>query len=44
MMDDSSTARTSPEGEKLDLAEVRRELEKARGPRFWRSLEELAAT
>ncbi len=30
--------------ERLDLAAVREKLAQARGPRFWRSLEELAAT
>jgi molybdopterin-containing oxidoreductase family iron-sulfur binding subunit len=30
--------------ERLDLAEVREKLAQARGPQFWRSLEELAAT
>src|SRR5512142_725526 len=30
--------------ERLDLAEVRRKLEQAKGPRYWRSLEEIAET
>ncbi len=33
-----------PSGRPLDLAAVRRRLRAARGPRFWRSLEELAGT